>query len=283
MSTRMKAAGALHALAAALALAAAGCSGEPIDSGDDGANAGETEVVGEAQQAVCVPPADIMPGTDNLLTELGTSSFDFAQTPIPAGFFFAGSQAFTGSVDLVSGAPAGASNDTKMDRTKEMNFVGKPVGTTLGSPLKMTALALTGASPITIQGNGQTTYWKVDVGLSSTPAPIGQLRLTLAGPQPPAPDVAGTLLSDFYVQPVFTFTQCADAACGALVVPAVVLVFDTGLLGLPPIHLNTQAPCSWTTVPPPNVNAACGQKFFLIGVCIEKKPGAGVHGIKRQI
>ena len=149
----------------------------------------------------------VVAGNDEFETTAnGESQHDFAGSPIPAGFFGAGSQPFTGSVTLEGVAlnPAVSQTDTIIERSQT---VSAPGGST---PLTMTALSLKSTSPITVTFvNGTQSWtetWDVQVGLSQFKTSTGTMTIN-----------DSTFDSTLKVWPRFTFTRGATT-----------LVLDTG-------------------------------------------------------
>lgn len=140
----------------------------------------------------------------------GESQHDFAGTPLPAGFFGAGSQPFTGQVTLegVPLNPAVSDTDTIIQRHVT---VQAPDGQT---PLTMTALSLKGTAPINVTFvNGNQTWteaWDVKVGLSNFKTSTGTMTIH-----------ATSFDSTLKVWPKFTFTRVGGG-------PGSPVVLDTG-------------------------------------------------------
>lgn len=152
----------------------------------------------------------VVAGNDEFETTAnGESVHDFAGSPIPADFFGAGSQAYSGTVTLegVPLNPAVSDTDTIIQRH---NTVSAPGGST---PLTMTALSLKSVSPITVTyGNGSTQNWNVAVGLSQFKASTGTMTIN-----------SSSFDSTLKVWPRFTFTLVGGGSTKVL---------DTGGSGL---------------------------------------------------
>ncbi len=152
----------------------------------------------------------VVAGNDEFETTAnGESVHDFAGSPIPADFFGAGSQAYSGTVTLegVPLNPAVSDTDTIIQRH---NTVSAPGGST---PLTMTALSLESVSPITVTyGNGSTQNWNVAVGLSQFKASTGTMTIN-----------SSSFDSTLKVWPRFTFTLVGGGSTKVL---------DTGGSGL---------------------------------------------------
>ncbi len=96
----------------------------------------------------------------------GKTFMDFSENPIPAGFFFEGSEAFTGRINFVgeplATQPANALQgaDTIVERLDEAVFDG----VTARSRVRVMALSLRAAEPIEVDG----AKWDVTVSLTET-------------------------------------------------------------------------------------------------------------------
>ncbi|HEX4965476.1 MAG TPA: hypothetical protein VF173_31990 [Thermoanaerobaculia bacterium] len=94
----------------------------------------------------------------------GATGVDFATHPLPPGFFCPGSPQFDGKISLV-GVPLGGlagSADTVVERLKDASFTSGPATV----PVKVRALTLTSANPLTVScSGGSSTQWKLDVCL----------------------------------------------------------------------------------------------------------------------
>lgn len=120
-----------------------------------------------ALPATAQPP--IQPGIDILeTTTAGGTQVGFASNPIPAGFFCAGSAAYTGTVNLkgvpLATNPAGAAGaaDTILERPSSASFVSG-IATV---PAIVRAMSLASTAPITVSCPGSgTTQWNVSACL----------------------------------------------------------------------------------------------------------------------
>jgi len=125
----------------------------------------------------------------------GQTFHDFGGSPIPAGFFGTGSNAYGGQVAL-QGVPLGPGSnvDTVIQRSQT---VSGPGGST---PIQMTGLSLKSITPITVTyGNGSSESWNVAVGLSVFKASAGSMTINFS-----------TFDSTLKVWPRFTFTRIPD-------------------------------------------------------------------------
>ena len=186
-----------------------------------------------------IPPAD-----DCWHTTCGETSFDFADTPIPCGFFDPGSEPFDGIVQLGGGS---GGTDTTVRRLQSMTF-GLSLPEVQQIPIELVALNLVSCQPITVRyaGGPPDEPWIVSVDLSPTPAPPGQLSVTKTHPN------GGTFSSQFFVQPRFTFTRISDSA---------VRVIDTGAFAIPPLLMNSTSPAPWVHDAFGEVQPVCGVNF----------------------
>ncbi len=137
--------------------------------------------------------------------------------PIPADFFYPGSQPFFGFVQLEGAAQD--SQDTLIQRTRALDhsLINDSV------PIEIVSLNLTSVAPISVNGIQGTSLWSVQVQLSTTAQNPGVLNKTTTGPN------GGTFDATIPVRPRFIFTRVDD--------PSQVRVLDAGLLGNPPIQI----------------------------------------------
>jgi hypothetical protein len=149
----------------------------------------------------------VVAGNDEFeTTGNGETHHEFAGTPIPADFFGAGSQPFTGTVMLegVPLNPAASQTDTIIQRH---TTVTGPGGST---QITMTALNLRSTSPIKVTyNNGSSEYWDVKVNLSSFKSSTGTMTIN-----------ASSFDSTLQCWPKFTFTKVGGGGTGR--------VLDTG-------------------------------------------------------
>ena len=178
--------------------------------------------------------APIPAGDDGFAVPAGPSNnnnfFTFFVTPIPADFFWPGSDPFDGDV-FFEGATGGI--DTVVRRLDPTIDLDPPIKMDT-IDIELVALHLTSIDPITVIIPGPTlTQWDVEVELSVVPAPLGQMEITKTHPN------GGTFSADFSVQPRFTFT--------GLAAPFDVRVLDTGLEATPPLlfQLIDPNPAPW--------------------------------------
>lgn len=143
----------------------------------------------------------IIPKGDDLFetTGDGQTHHNFANAPIPAGFFTSNSgspsQAYSLDVPLV-GKPltSGSDIDTIISRNDDVNVPGT-------TSLTMTGLSLDSINPLTITyANGTTEQWKMHVSLSALKSSTGSMTI----------NSSGTFDSTLKVWPKFTFTSTSD-------------------------------------------------------------------------
>ncbi len=129
----------------------------------------------------------------------GETFMDFADNPIPAGFFFEGSEAFTGRVEF-NGAPlatqpvnALGNTDTVVERldTAVFNDAGMAV-----SRLRIKALSLVSIDPVVVDGS----LWDVTVSLAET-QPVTEITYYQRG------EDSGVFHADLVVNVRLTFTH----------------------------------------------------------------------------
>lgn len=174
---------------------------------------------------ICTPFVCIPPGIDCWSTACNFNTFfSFIDTPLPADFFHPGCLPFEGTVFLGSASGPGGI-DTLMARLDSMCFP-EPLPSTATVPIELVQLNLVSCQPITVTyEGGASELWDVSVGLSPVPAPQGTMTVTQLSPQ------GGEYDADFFVQPVFVFTQVGN--------PTEQRILDTGLEGIPAMHLGT--------------------------------------------
>jgi hypothetical protein len=174
----------------------------------------------------------------------GQTHHNFANAPIPAGFFTSNSgspsQAYSQDVPLV-GKPltTGSDIDTIISRNDDVNVPGT-------TSLTMTGLSLDSISPLTITyANGTTEQWKMHVSLSALKSSTGSMTI----------NSSGTFDSTLKVWPKFTFTSTLDGevkeldtgAGSGLTAAALTssVELDEGETGIEePIPMPTVAPCA---------------------------------------
>ncbi|MFQ5492142.1 MAG: thrombospondin type 3 repeat-containing protein, partial [Phycisphaerae bacterium] len=142
------------------------------------------------------------PSDDLWTTPEGSStSYSFLDTPIPAGFFGEGSEAFTGTVMLKGAplAPALGPADTIIRRLEDK--CPAEVGDSVTVEVQIVALSLVSVEPIMVTfDNGQDPLeFDVQVCLSELPQEMGSMTITLDEAD------CGTFDSDIPVTPKFTF------------------------------------------------------------------------------
>jgi|CXWL01.1.fsa_nt_gi hypothetical protein len=195
-------------------------------------------------------PVNIRTGDDSWVTPAAGSFVNFAATPIPAGFFGAGSNAYGGTVGFVGQniptAPANALNpaDTLVTRLDGMSFPALGVRNTR---IQIKALSLRSMAPITVTyGGGATEQWNVVLTLSTVLAqPIGNMAVTLG-----CVNGGGTFASALPVVPRFVFTHTLTG---------VTLVLDCGTAGngvCGPVTINANG-CWSRPAPLGPAGAAC--------------------------
>ena len=183
---------------------------------------------------------DVLPGFDLFQTDPGTTFHDFAVGPIPADFFFPGSNPFTGKVPL-QGEPLLSHPSCPDD---DLSFVDTIVKrrTQAALPIipssdviqiEIVALSLRSVSPITVDPGAD--LWDIKVELSPSPQPIGSMTVTHLNP------AGGTFDSSLPVIPQFIFTKVSDTTQ--------VRVFDLG--AIPDVINFSTANVPWVHIVPP--------------------------------
>lgn len=188
----------------------------------------------------------VPPGQDCWHTECGQSQTDFKNTPIPCNFFDPGSEPFDGIVLLGGGNPGGT--DTVLQRLAPMTF-SPNWPETVQVPIEIVSLNLVSCQPITVRYATALPdeLWTVRVDLSTVAPPPGVLSTTKTHAN------GGFFTSQFFVQPLFTFTRISDNATRQI---------DTGLFGMPPILMFSTQPAPWVhTATIPVGPSVCGVNF----------------------
>ncbi|RIK66616.1 MAG: hypothetical protein DCC66_13005 [Planctomycetota bacterium] len=152
------------------------------------------------------------------------------QPSIPAGFFHPGSLPFDGMV-LFDSQPIDPINLGPTDTIVKRPGLPGPPGPGLIVPIEMLELNLVSAAPITVDNGTFTEQWHVNVAISDTPAPGGNMIVQQTGPN------GGTFSAVVNVRPVFVFTNAQDLEQldAGLITPdeVRVRVLDTGDPGSP--------------------------------------------------
>jgi hypothetical protein len=160
---------------------------------------------------------DVLPGIDLWVTPgTGISTEDFADNPIPAGFFDPGSDPFTGIITWQGsplpnlGGPSLGPTDTVVSRpvTAELPIVGSQ--DTI--PIEIVALNLVSVQPITVTYNGgqNPESWNVAACLSATAQSQGTMTISRDC------DNGGTFSSTLPVRPKLIFTRASPPAIRTL-------------------------------------------------------------------
>ena len=173
----------------------------------------------------------INPGSDLWTTPPGQSFQSFAQTPIPADFFFPGSMPFEGDI-VFFGLPLDPvtfeETDTIVNRLTPAVLDGP--GTSDSVPVEIVALSLQGIQPIQVNSLTGSELYDVHVQLSDQPQQQGQITINQVD------EFGGTYDAQLPVLPKFTFFPLNKALDpveldGAFFDP--VLLIDLSLTGAP--------------------------------------------------
>lgn len=145
--------------------------------------------------------------------------------PIPADFFYPGSQPFFGSVQFRGGEvdPDNLAVSTMIQRGTEMHCPGagfpRPCDPV---PIEIVALQLVSINPIVVSGPS-TSSWRVEVSLSDSPQPLGGMGVNLEH------NNGGSYSCFLPVIPKFKFINMAN--------PADIRFLDYAETGNPPVQL----------------------------------------------
>lgn len=201
----------------------------------------------------CLAPIQpIPPGTDawavDLPPQIQFGGLDMP--PIPADFFYPGSQPFFGVVTFGGKplSPGAGDADTLVQR---VNFLDLPnLGSIATVPIEIVGLNLKSVDPIDITG----IEWNVILSLTPPPAPQGTMTATRTHA------TGGTFDSVLPVRPQFIFTP---------VLGGLDRVWDPGVI----IQFNSQGPTDWASTPPPFAQPGGGPDFFPLGTMNLASPG----------
>ena len=92
---------------------------------------------------------DVVAGSDLWTTPPGGAFHDFSTDPIPADFFYPGSNPFTALVPLQGDGSGTCGSDTMVDRPVNATL---PVGGQDTIPIEIVELSLVSSAPITVTG-----------------------------------------------------------------------------------------------------------------------------------
>jgi hypothetical protein len=176
-----------------------------------------------------VSAQDVPAGFDLWVTPPGQAEHDFSTSPIPADFFYPGSDPFAGFVLLggFGGLCGGA--DTIVERLGDANLPTIPSQDTI--PIEIIELQLQSIAPIDVTGINPIEQWVLDVTLPPGPQPPGTMTIDQldAG--------GGTYDSILPVCPLFIFNRISG--------PPASVQFDLCLAAFPPVQVQTSG-ASWT-------------------------------------
>ncbi len=154
---------------------------------------------------------------------------DLSTSPIPPDFFGPGSDPFAGVIPLrgLHDGTQPGNTDTIIRRQSDPIQPTDPPGTMRTIPIEMVQLRLVSVQPITVTGSTPDfqvdSFFDVFVELSPTVPSAGQLTAIKTH------NNGGTFDSFFDITYRMTFTNVSD--------PTDVRVFDSGMAGQPPLHL----------------------------------------------
>ena len=147
-------------------------------------------------------------GADHYRTDVNPTGFDFSANPIPADFFYVGSDPFAGTACLV-GLPAPSlpgMADTVVQRLADLNLPA-PFPSNDTVPIEVTELHLVSCAPITVTGTMSSQDWSIDIGPSAgDPQPGGSIFVQKDDPNGGGFDVQ--VPSNFEL----VFTRVSDSA-----------------------------------------------------------------------
>lgn len=131
----------------------------------------------------------------------GQTFQDFSETPIPADFFGAGSEPFSGTIEFMGSPVLGEQVDTIIGRLEDATLNGPGSSDTV--MIQAQAIRFEYESPITVVIGGQETQWAVRMEVYSGQAqqPTGSMTIRQTS------ETGGTFDSTLPVIPVLTFFQ----------------------------------------------------------------------------
>ena len=225
--------------------------------------------------ARAVAGPDVLAGHDLFATGDGALQ-DFSLFPIPADFFFPGSDPFNSIVDL-EGEPLGSwdgfsglgNTDTIVKRLDDalLPVNPPPDQTALTIDIEIVALSLRSVSPITVTSGGPDTFWDVFVDIDTTALPLVTPSLgTMDITQTSA--TGGFYSAHLEVSPLFTFVKIGS--------PPGQVALDFGILGAgPAVVLDTANDPTWEYTPTHNqvvVPGLTGPNFYIFGPIVHTGP-----------
>ena len=205
------------------------------------------------------PPLTLPPGVDFYTTH-EPSQATFGGTsplpPIPADFFYPGSEPFDGWVwPLRCDAPGlgGGNADTIIQRMGAATLPA--IGSSADVPIELVQLSLQSVEPIQVPPS--LREWDLRIGIE--PVAAGTMHLTRDSNE------GGTFTAELPVRPVFTFEPW-EAGDPVLVLPSPTI-----------ITLVTAAPCQWSVNPPPGAPGGSGPGFYPVGEVNWAAPGLALR------
>ncbi len=230
-------------------------------------------MLGGAAPALAGPT--VLAGHDLFSTGDGAVQ-DFSSFPIPADFFFPGSDPFNSIIDL-EGEPLGSwdgfsglgNTDTIVKRLDDALLpVNPPPDQTAPTiDIEIVALSLRSVSPITVTSGGPDTFWDVFVDIDTTAPPLVTPSLgTMDITQTSA--TGGFYSAHLEVFPQFTFVKIGG--------PPSQVALDFGLLAAGPAAvLDTANNPTWEYTPTHNqlvVPGLTGPNFYIFGPIVHTGP-----------
>lgn len=176
--------------------------------------------------------------------------------PIPADFFFPGSQPFSGSVGLSGLALDESGADTRVQRRGDPEFHN---GQSASVAAWFVSLTLSSNAPIVVESaDGTYEEWLLGIGLSRAPQPVGSFQARLTSP------AGGSFNASLPLLPQISFARLADieAAGDGTIDPSEITVrfLDFADWGFPPIEFLFEG-FPFSTVPLKG-NPSNGSRFF---------------------
>lgn len=177
---------------------------------------------------------DVIAGHDLFLTRPGTS-INFADNPVPGGFFDEGSEEFSGSVELQGvrlGTYQGVATgdmDTIVRRLRDA-ILPEPFPSMDTIDIEVVALSLESVEPIAVIVNGRVQLWDMHVGLSESASSTGTMGITHQSA------AGGVFDTTFQIQALLTFRRKCDGEVRTIDLGATGPTFTLSATGVPWQH-----------------------------------------------
>jgi len=197
----------------------------------------------------------IDPGEDQWTVPWGRFNFGVGEElpPLPADFFFPGSEPFEGQVDFIGLNSEGSQlpeADVIINRLDPAEFP-EPLPSTQSVPTEIVALELRSTEPILVQGQFPVdSFFDVFTELSVEAPQQGTCNITLE-------DALGGIFekqTSFHL--TFTFVKTDD--------PTHIIEWDSWEQGIPELSFYSESPYGFNLPPKPNQFDPVGEDYFIL-------------------